>query len=229
MERVEDDSAIQTVDGSHRVLGTCVCLLMLIGCVMTRDSPRTIARDPDQALREVSGASGSLHQEEETPGTWSQLARYAGEEVLFTLKGERRDWRAGVVDGRASEVIQLGGRTSRFTLIRVVEDAAVVAGTEARLGTELSLERSQVAEVALLVEVDDSLWNGLLIGLGVGIAGELIFIEAVDDLETGWEIAPSFLLTGAAGIIVGSLIDNGKKSTERRVVYRAPATFYPPR
>ena len=123
--------------------------------------------------------------------------------------------------GTHVDVVDSRGRIVRGEFVRVDADGIMVApfrATEAR--------RVAAAEVVTVTRHGDSLKNGALIGLGVGILTAIAVATdhngdyGCDMRTTGCKAALSVFSVGSA-VGFGVLLDQDEKG--REVVYRAPA------
>ena len=148
------------------------------------------------------------------------LDRYRGRLVELTLRGDPENWRARS-SGIPASVVQLGSRQVQATLLRVDQVAVFVTGLEAYPSGDFLVNREVIAAVAVVTQVEDPLWNGVVIGAGAAAGYGLAVVLGAGDIDTSASsLIPAFALAGGVGALIGGLIDKAKKATRRVVVYQ---------
>ena len=144
--------------------------------------------------------SSGLLNAQVIPGRWEKVdALLQGEEIIVTLKaGDRLEC-----------AIKESG----------ADDLTVITST----GRELKVAKSEVSKIVSGEEIKDSLLNGALIGVGVGLgivlAGLTIAASGEGEVLASAKWGAPLLGLGA-GLGVGMAIDASRQGTE--VLYQAP-------
>ena len=115
--------------------------------------------------------------------------------------------------GQQVVVTELDGRETKGAVTQVSADAVVLGARTFSERTVLSVRRT------------DSVWNGLLIGLGAGIAANEVFVRSncgprgYDDECAAIATAVGMISFVPGGAVIGALID---KFTGNTRLYRTP-------
>lgn len=127
--------------------------------------------------------------------------------------------RLTLMEGESIEVIEDSGTSYRARLAGITERALLITTN----GVRRDLAESQVREIRY--RRPDKLWNGMLIGLGAGVAAALVAISGEcgsNDSECSAITAAAFVpLFAGIGLGAGAAIDVAIRRQE--TVYQRPA------
>jgi hypothetical protein len=126
-----------------------------------------------------------------------------------------------VKPGQRVVVTELDGRETKGAVTQVSADAVVLAVQDGSAAGARTFSERTVSSVRRT----DSVWNGLLIGLGAGIAANEVFVRSNcgprgnDDECAAIVTAVGLITFVPGGAVIGALID---KFTGNTRLYRSP-------